>query len=322
MFWFLPMAKHGALRNWAEYAPAWLAIQALCWLPLPLARALAAGLAKLLHLILPRWRSIARRNLELAFPEEPAEWRAAILEGAFQNVGRVLLALARSPRLTPANIGQWIDYDGFEHFQRAKEQGKGVLFLTAHLGAWELSSAAHALHGNPMFVMVRPLDNPLIDRMIQSRRALHGNKVIVKADAARDVIRALRANEAVGILADQNAAGEDGVFVDFFGIPASATRGVAQLALRTGAAIIPGFAFWNETRSRYVLKFYAPVETARGPDRERNVLETTQRCQSAIELAIREQPEQWLWMHRRWKRRPPGEDSLYPAEALREQTRE
>jgi KDO2-lipid IV(A) lauroyltransferase len=186
-----------------------------------------------------------------------------------------------------------------------------VLFLTAHLGNWELSSAAHALHGNPMFVMARPLDNPLLDRLIRRRRALHGNRVIAKQDGARDVIRALRANEAVGVLADQNAAGEDGVFVDFFGVKASATRGVAQLALRTGAAIIPGFALWNESAGRYVLKFYAPVEPVQGPDREQNVLETTQRCQAAIEQAIREHPEQWLWMHRRWKRRPPGAPSIY-----------
>lgn len=305
------MAKHGALRNWAEYAPAWLAVQALCWAPLPLARALAAGIGRLLFRLIPRWRKIAARNLELAYPQAGGAERERILRGAFGNVGRVVLALARSPRLTSGNIGDWIGYEGFEHFARAKEAGKGVLFLTAHLGNWELSAVAHALHGNPMFVMVRSLDNPLLDRLVQARRGLHGNRVIEKRDAAREVIRALRANEAVGILADQNAAGDDGVFVDFFGMEASATRGVAQLALRTGAAIIPGFAFWNQQAGRYVLKFYAPVEPAQGPDRERNIRETTQRCQSAIERAIREHPEQWLWMHRRWKRRPPGEPPLY-----------
>jgi Kdo2-lipid IVA lauroyltransferase/acyltransferase len=306
------MARNGALRDRAEYAAVWLAVQALCWLPLPLARFLAGALAQLLRLALPRWRRIARRNLELAYPEKSEQERKAILRGAFANIGRILLALARSPRLTEANIGKWISYEGFEHFVRAKEAGKGVLFLTAHLGNWELSAVAHALHGNPMHVMVRPLDNPLLNRLIQERRSLHGNQVIAKQDSARDVLRALRANEAVGILADQNAAGDDGVFVRFFGVDASATRGVAQLASRTGAAIIPGFAFWNESAGRYVLKFYAPIELAQGPDRERNMLETTQRCQSAIEEAIREHPEQWLWMHRRWKRRPPGQASIYP----------
>ena len=243
------MAKHGALRNWAEYAPAWLLLQALCWLPLPVARTLAAAIGQALFHLVPRWRQIARRNLEIAYPQAPDAERERILRGAFTNVGRVALALARSPRLDESNIRDWIAYEGFEHFEQAKQSGRGVLFLTAHLGNWELSSAAHALYGNPMFVMVRPLDNPLLDRSVQARRSLHGNRVISKQDSARDVIRALRANEAVGILADQNAAGDDGVFVDFFGEQASATRGVAQLALRTGAVIIPGFAFWNHRRA-------------------------------------------------------------------------
>ena len=312
MFWDC-VAKHGALRSWAEFAPAWLAVQALCWLPLPLARTLAAGLARTLSLALPRWRRIAQRNLEIAFPDASEAERDRIRTGAVRNLGRVLLTLARAPRLDAVNIRKWIAYDGFEHFSRAKEQGKGVLFLTAHLGNWELSSIAHALYGHPMYVMVRPLDNPLLDALVQRRRSLHGNCLIAKEDGARDVLRALRANEAVGILADQNAAGDDGVFVDFFGLKASATRGAAQLALRTGAAIIPGFAFWNARAGRYVLKFYPPVEPARGPDRERNILETTQRCQAAIERAIRERPEQWLWMHRRWNRRPPNQPPLYPS---------
>ncbi|MEZ5391702.1 MAG: lysophospholipid acyltransferase family protein [Bryobacterales bacterium] len=283
----------------------------MCWLPLPLARALAGQLARLLYRVTKRWRAIAERNLEIAFPDVPQARRQEILRGSYDNLGRVILALARLPRLNAANIGEWIDYDGFEYFEQAKRAGKGVLFLTAHLGNWELSSAAHALYGNPMHVMVRPLDNPLLDRLVQRRRELFGNHPIAKRDAARDVIRALRANEAVGILADQNAAGDDGVFVDFFGTQASATRGVAQLAMRTGAAIIPGFAFWNESTGRYVLKFYAPIEPRVRADREQNVLETTQRCQSAIERTIRERPEQWLWMHRRWKRRPPGEAPFY-----------
>ena len=307
------MAKHGALRNWAEYAPAWLILQALCWLPLPVARGLAGGLAGLLHVAFPRWRRVADRNLEIAFPAMAESERKRMRAGSYRNLGRVLLALARAPRLDAVRIPDWIHYQGFEHFARAKQAGKGVLFLTAHLGNWELSSMAHALYGHRMYVMVRPLDNPLIDALVQRRRTVHGNAVIAKQEAARDVIRALRANHAVGILADQNAAGDDGVFVDFFGEKASATSGVAQLALRTGAAIIPGFAFWNERKQRYVLRFYAPVEPATGPNRERNVLETTQRCQAAIEQAIREHPEQWLWMHRRWKRRPEGEAPLYPS---------
>jgi KDO2-lipid IV(A) lauroyltransferase len=259
----------------------------------------------------PGWRRIADRNLDLALPELTPDQRGKVVRGAYQNLGRVVLALARLPRLTSANISQWIDYEGFEHYQQAIARGRGVIFLTAHLGNWELSSAAHALFGNPMHVMVRPLDNPYLDRLVERRRSLFGNRTIRKQHAAREVLRALRANQPVGILADQNAAGDDGVFVDFFGRAASATVGVAQFAARSGAAVIPGFAFWNDRSKRYVLKFYAPLDLSDSGDRKTDALENTARFQAAIERAVREHPEQWLWIHRRWKRRPPGEPDLY-----------
>lgn len=249
--------------------------------------------------------------MELAWPELDPEARDALARECFASLGRNLLAFARLPRLTPETIGDWIEYEGFEHYETALERGKGVIFLTAHLGAWELSSAAHALFGNPMTVLVRPLDNPLLDRFVDRRRTLFGNRTVAKTDSARTVLAALRDNQAVGILADQNAAGDDGVFVRFFGLPASATKGVAQIAARTGAAVIPGFAVWNEERGRYVLKFYPPVEMVSTGDRNQDVHENTQRCQMAIEKAIRRYPGQWLWIHRRWKRRPKGEPDVY-----------
>ena len=219
--------------------------------------------------------------------------------------------MARLPRLNEGNINEWIAYEGFEHYRKAIEGDRGVIFLTAHLGCWELSSAAHALYGNPMHVMVRPLDNPYLDRLVDRRRTLFGNRTLRKQNAAKAVLTALRANQAVGILADQNAAGDDGVFVDFFGLSASSTKGVAQLAARSGAAVIPGFAFWNEEDGRYVLKFYPQVDLAESEDGSGDAQENTRRFQAAIERAIREHPEQWLWIHRRWKRRPAGEPQLY-----------
>jgi KDO2-lipid IV(A) lauroyltransferase len=139
---------------------------------------------------------------------------------------------------------QWI-HDGFEHYAQAIACDRGVIFLTAHLGAWELS-APLTPHGHPMWLMVRPLDNRFLDRLIDARRRLFGNRTIRKKDSAREVLAVLRSNGAVGILADQNAGGSDGVFVDFFGRKASATKGVAQIAARTGAAVVPGFAVWND----------------------------------------------------------------------------
>lgn len=304
-------SERSVWRNRAEFLPAWTILSALAWLPLPVARAAASLVAHGVRFATPRWRKTALRNLELAYPASKPEWRERIMRGSYQNLGRVLLALARAPKLTPHTIGDWIEYEGFEHYQAALDQGRGVLFLTAHLGNWELSVAAHALFGHPMRMLVRRLDNPLLDRLIAQRRSAHGNAPILKQQAAKEALRALRANQAVGILADQNAAGEDGEFCEFFGVQARSTKSVAVLASRTGAAIIPGFAFWNSQRRRYVLKFYAPVDLIESGDRDQDLRENVQRCQQAIERAVREHPEQWLWIHRRWKSRPAGEPSLY-----------
>ncbi len=298
------MAKHGAARSALEYALAWPLLQALAWLPLPAARLLAAALARLLRIATPRWVSIARENLAAAFPQLPAERRAEILRGVYENLGRVILSVARLPRLTPANIGGWVEYDGFEHYQQAIGKGRGVLFMTAHLGNWELSASAHALFGNPMHVMVRPLDNPWLDRLVDRSRRLGGNRTIVKRDAGRKVLRALRNNEAVGILIDQNTTDQDRVFVDFFGRPASAGSAFVKLAQRSGAAVIPGFALWRPEVGRYVLKFYPPIEWRDSGDPDRDLIDNTQLCHSLLERVIREHPEQWLWVHRRWKSQP------------------
>ena len=305
------MARRSTWRNVAEFAPAWLIVQVLRCAPLPLARAIAASIFVVVRLLTPRWRQTAQTNLALAFPNWNAARRAGVVRQCYRNLGANLLALSRLPRLTSRNISDWIRYDGFEHYENGIAQGRGVIFLTAHLGAWELSAAAHALYGHSMSLMVRPLDNPLLDHLIDARRQLFGNRTIPKKNSAREVLSVLRNNGAVGILADQNAAGSDGVFVDVFGRKASATKGVAQIAARTGAAVVPGFAVWNNADRRYVLKFYPAVALVESADREADLLENTQRCQAAIELAVRENPSQWLWIHRRWKRRPDGQPAVY-----------
>jgi KDO2-lipid IV(A) lauroyltransferase len=305
------VARGSTWRNAAEFAPAWLVIQVLRWAPLPLAKAIAAALADAVRLLTPRWRRTAHANLAIAFPDWTQEQHKRLVRQCYGNLGSNLLAIARLPRLAPANISQWIRYDGLENYEKAIAQGRGVIFLTAHLGVWELSAAAHAIYGHPMSLMVRPLDNPYLDRLIDARRRLFGNRTIRKKDSAREVLSVLRDNGAVGILADQNAAGSDGVFVDVFGRKASATKGVAQIAARTGAAVVPGFAIWNDAARRYVLKFYPALELVESADREADLLENTQRCQAAIERAIRDHPGQWLWIHRRWKRQPGSQPSVY-----------
>ncbi len=266
---------------------------------------LARFYARLLDVAIPRLRRTARRNLEMAYPDQlPAE-REAIVDEVFRSIARLIYAFARFPQISRANISQWIRYDGLEHYLDAKKSGCGVLFATAHFGNWELSAFAHALMTEPMHVMIRPLDNPAVDRLVEERRQLSGNHLISKRDAARAVLRALQQNQAVGILIDQNTSLDEGVFVDFFGIPACANSGFAKIAARTGAVVIPGFAVWSESEGRYVLRFYPPVAMTGDP------AEDTQRLHRKLEEAIREYPGQWLWIHRRWKTRPPGEPSLY-----------
>jgi len=285
--------------------PARVLIAALEYSPKPFADWLGRQCARLLDLAIPRLRRTADRNLSLAFPERDEAWRDRTVDGVFASIGRLLVAFARFPRITKANVSDWIRYEGFEHYARAKERGNGVLFATAHLGNWELSAYAHALLTEPMNVVVRPLDNLLIDDVVERRRALSGNTLLSKRDFARSIFHALRKNEPVGILVDQNSSAENGAFVPFFGMLACANLTFAKLAARSGAAVIPGFAVWNENERRYVLRFYPPVDITG------DAVEDTRRIQNAIEQAIREAPDQWLWIHRRWKTRPEGEQSLY-----------
>ncbi len=299
------MRRRSWIRNFAEYAAAQAVLQSLAWTPLAMAHPLARTYAGLLDLAMPRLRRTALRNLSLALPELGAERHRQIADGVFRSIARLLVAFARFPRMRTQNIGGWIRWEGFERVQAALREGRGVLFATAHLGNWELSAYAYALLAAPMNVLVRPLDNPLIDRLVERRRSLTGNRTIGKSDFARGILKALGRNEAVGVLIDQNASLEGGVFVDFFGLPACAASGFAKIAARSGAPVIPGFALWSDEERRYVLRFYSPVPMTG------DAAVDTQALQARLEEVIRAFPDQWLWIHRRWKTRPPGETSLY-----------
>jgi Kdo2-lipid IVA lauroyltransferase/acyltransferase len=300
--------KRSPLRNYAEYVLAGVALKSLEWAPLMVARLLARAYVQLMSSALPRLSRVARRNLSLALPQLPPEQRAAITAGMFRSIGRVLVTLAKLPSIRRENLDEWIRFEGCEHVESARRAGRGILFATAHLGNWELSAYAYGLAVGPMNVVVRPLDNPLLDRLVERRRALCGNRILSKRDPARTIMKALAANEAVGILIDQNTSLDSGVFVDFFGIPAAAPGGFVRLAARSGAAVIPGFALWRPEERRYVLRFYPPVPMTGDTVRD------TQAVQSVVETVIRARPDQWLWIHRRWKTRPPGAPSLYEPE--------
>jgi KDO2-lipid IV(A) lauroyltransferase len=299
------MRSRSGIRNVVEYLLALAAWKSLEWAPLGLAHALARGYTHLFDLALPRLRRVAARNLSLALPELAEARRQAVIDGVFRSIARLLVTVAKFPSIRRDNLDRWIRPEGYEHFENALRGGRGVLFATAHLGNWELSAYAHAFFAGPMNVVVRPLDNPLIDALVERRRALSGNRILWKKDFARAILKALSANEAVGILIDQNAALDACVFVDFFGVPASAATTFVKLAAHSGAAVIPGYALWSEQEGRYVLRLYPPVPMTGDAARD------TQALQSQLEAVIRAYPDQWLWLHRRWKTRPPGAPPLY-----------
>lgn len=260
---------------------------------------------KLLDRAVPRLRRVAMRNLELAYPNKSRAERSHIVDGVFRSIARLLAVFARFPQLNRSNIQEWISYEGLDNYIQAKERGRGVLVATAHLGNWELSAFAHALMTEPMNIVIRPLDRPGIDRLVEQRRRMSGNRLIEKWDSARAILRALHQNEAVGVLIDQNTSLQEGVFVDFFGVPACANTAFARLAARTGAPVIPGFALWSERQRRYILRFYPEVPMTGDAQKD------TQALHSLLESVIREYPDQWLWIHRRWKTRPPGQAPIY-----------
>ena len=303
-------------RHILEFVFAWSFIHGLRILPRRLARAAGVGIATFAHASLGRLRRVGLRNLEIAFPQMAAAERARILRLEYRNLGWLLAEFCQMSTYTPAYAARFIRYEGLENYLAARDRGKGVLVLTGHLGAWELSSFYHSLAGYPMGMVIRRLDNPLVDRMVNRIRCQHGNRVLHKDDFARGLLAAMRAGDTVGILMDTNMTPPQGLFVPFFGVPACTASGLARVARKTGAAVLPGFLLWEESERQYVLHFYpelalASTGDAEAGDAEADAAENTARLTAVLEDAIRQYPSQWLWMHRRWKTRPAGEPPIY-----------
>lgn len=299
------------MRRKLEYAAAWPFIKILGILPRSLARGVGLAIAQTVYLLHVRLRRVGMRNLELAFPEKSIEERKRILRGEFSSLGRQLAEVCQFPKYTRENVDKVVVYDGLENFQQAYARGKGVLFLTAHFGAWELSAFAHSLHGHWLHIVMRPMDNVYLDRLIQSYRTMHGNKTVGKDDFVRGLLGAMKCGETVGILMDTNMTPPQGVFVKFFGIPACTASGLARIALRTDAAVVPGFTIWDKELRKYRLRFDPALELIRTGDLEADIVTNTQQFTKVIEDYVRRHPDQWLWVHRRWKTRPEGEVPLY-----------
>jgi Kdo2-lipid IVA lauroyltransferase/acyltransferase len=299
------------MRHRLEYVPVWLLAAFLRVLPRGLARALgmAAGVAA--YLLYSRLRRVGMRNLDLAFPAKSRREKKRILRGVYVNLGRLLAEFALFPRYTRDNVGRVAVYEGFQNFAEAQARGKGVIFLTAHFGGWEVSSFAHSLYGHPMDIVMRPLDNPYVDALVDRYRTLHGNRTFPKQDFARGLLSALKQGETVGILMDTNMTPPQGAFVDFFGVPACTATGIARVALHTDAAVLPAFGIWDKNLGKYKISFEPALKLVRTGDAEADAIANTALFTKVIERYVAKYPDQWLWVHRRWKTRPEGEPPVY-----------
>src|ERR1017187_589968 len=299
------------MRKTLEY---WLVVavaRTLGRVPRGLARLLAGVIAFAVYGAFGWLRRVGTRNLELALPELSASERTRILRGVYVHLGWQLVEFCRMIRYSAENTTNWIRTEGLEHYLAARARGNGVLVVTGHLGAWELSSFYHSLMGHPMGMVIRRLDNRRLDDFVNGIRCLHGNQVIHKDDFGRGLLLAMHSGQTVGILMDTNMTPPQGSFVKFFGLDACTAPGLAHVARKTGAAVLPGFMLWEPLEHRYVLHFGPEIEIPHTANASADILAGTQLCTEAIESWIRRYPDQWLWIHRRWKTRPAGEPGLY-----------
>ncbi len=294
------------MREDLEYAVVWALVKLLGILPRRAARSVGACVGAVAYHLLGRLRKTGLRNLETAFPEKTEAERSKILRKLYRNLGWLLGEFCQMSKYTRENTRKFLRYEGLERYLAARERGKGVLIVTGHLGAWELSSYYHSLMGYPMSIVIRRLDNTRVDRLVNDIRCLHGNRVLHKDDFARGLLAAMRHGETVGILMDTNMTPPQGVFVPYFGRLACTASGLARVALKTGAAVLPGFMVWEESERKYVLRFGEEIPLVATGDDEADALANTACFTAVIEDWVRRYPEQWLWVHRRWKTRPDG----------------
>jgi KDO2-lipid IV(A) lauroyltransferase len=305
------MGKNGKVQTALEYAAVRGMLTGLGWLPRPIAVATARGIGRLAYSLSGRLRRTGERNIEIAFPDLTERERATILRGCFKSLGRLLGEFSQFPRATPESLRRIIEFEGLENLQAAVAGGRGVIVFTAHLGAWELLSFALSAFGYPMSFLVRRIDNSQVEQLVEQTRTRFGNLSIDKRAAARPMMRVLRQGGIVGILIDLNTQQHEGVFVDFFGIPASTTTSLAKLALRTDAAVIPFCMPWDEQRQRFLMRIDPPLDITRTGNEDQDVHRLTSLFTSVIESYVRLYPDQWLWIHKRWNTRPAGEKEIY-----------
>lgn len=273
-------------------------------LPKGVNRKLAEALGWIWFLVDARHRGIALNNLELAWGDELDESaRRNIARRNFIHLSRVMLEVPYLRKLTPENLDNYVNFHGLEHFNAALDKGKGLLVLASHFGNWEMMALGFSLRYHPANLVVRPLDNPILDTLINGIRTRGGNELITKKGSVRSVLRLLGQGEVVVLLIDQNLAWYDGVFVPFFKEIACTNKALAVLAMRTGAPVIPVYNV-RQPDGSYQVVFEPEVELVRSGDTTRDIEDNTANFNRVIESYVRRYPEQWFWVHQRWKTRP------------------
>jgi KDO2-lipid IV(A) lauroyltransferase len=301
----------GALKARVEYVGIAALARGLAAIPLERAVRFGAALGDFVARIDRFNRPIAMRNLAIAFPEKSDAERRAIVRGMYRNLGRMLAEFTHFSDLDRGNIERYVTYDTRENLNRALElaEGRGALIVTAHYGNFELLALAHSAYGYRLAIVQRPLRNPLIAKLVNDARTRMGNQIITRKKGGRAIFSALRENRHVAIALDLDV--RHGVFVDFFGMKASTSDGVARLAAAASVPVVPAFMVREGDSPRHRIVVLPVVEMASGGDREACVVENTQRITKVIEEMIRRHPDHWNWIHRRWKTRPPGEKRFY-----------
>ena len=300
-------------NDYLEYAVFRTVFAFFACLPRRAALTVGALLGELLYRIALPQRRVAFHNLRLAFPEKSDAERRAILRRSCRNLGRVGAEVCHFASLTPESVRSFNAIDDPELWRSAiaDAAGRGALILTGHFGNFELLAYAHGLLGHPITLVHRPLRNPLVDRVVTALRSRVGTTSLAKKTAAKAALRALHEHRMVAIPADQNQTQRYGVFVDFFGLPASTTPGPARLAMLSRAPIYPVFLVREGESDRHRIVILPEVELVRSGNRDADVVANTQRCTAVIEDMLRRYPDQWIWFHKRWKTRPPGEARIY-----------
>ena len=268
--------------------------------PLPIRKLFFKSLLILFYHASAKHRLIVLHNLRCAFPEKDMEELTRIAKGVYRNLAITAAEFFDLPSITKENLHEWVELEGLEHFEAGIAQGKGLLTIIAHFGNWELMPVTGPLFLKSSYIVYRPLDSPVLDNIVEHVRTINGNVMVPKGGSGKRIMTLLKENQCIGILSDQNVSAREGVFVDFFGRPACTGAGLAVLALRSGAPVLPMFmARQKSGKYKFILK--PLVEISRTGDYEADLLENTQRFTKVVEDIVREYPDQWFWIHQRWK---------------------